>query len=151
MKTTTTFTLPDLPKFEAKKKFTNGFYLGYNFKEHFLPKVEPKSTGGKFKLTTLEKPMVDKDIIAELGSSHIVTLGQLYEFLKTADKDGWYIAYIEDAKGELWAVCCLWDFVNQEWIVAACSVALQIPWLAGYQVCSHDSSKITGKLREMKK
>lgn len=131
--------LPTIPAFNGKKFDTPGFYLGSRFKELFLDKKEPKSTGGSFKVSRLTEPSVDKAITEGLGKGLEVTLGELHHFLEDADKSIWYIAYTKDVQGTLWAVDCYWRSGGGYWYVGAAPVADPDEWVAGYQVFSRDS------------
>lgn len=133
--------LPPLPAFSGRKFGTKEFYLWDNFKTHFFDKKEKKSMGGTIKLSTLQKNSFDTEILAELGNDAEVTLAELYEFLKTADKSIWYVAYIQDGGGGLWAVYCVWSSGNQLWHVEAYPITHPYKWNAGYRVFSRDSSE----------
>jgi hypothetical protein len=61
----------------------------------------------------LVEPARDQVILAKLGGENLakLTLGQFWEFLKLglADERFWYIAYIEDREGMVWAISAHWD------------------------------------------
>jgi hypothetical protein len=140
LKPLTTIALPTLPKFVAREAFTkkNGFYwLGDNFEEHFLPKVEP-ATKAAIRLSKLTTNSRDEPIRQELGQHSEITLSQLFELLKTADKTEWFIAYVKDIKGEVWAVGCFWR-AGDGWSVGAHPLASPYDWDAGCRVFSRDS------------
>jgi len=86
-------------------------WLGDNFKERFLPKVEKNGVAAEeLAVNKLLKNSRDPAIITELGGEEKVeiSLGQFWEFLKTADQSLWYVAYIRDTGGVLWAVDAYW-------------------------------------------
>ena len=64
----------------------------------------------ELKVSKLLKGSRDPAIITEFGGEEKVeiTFGQYWEFLKTADQNSWYVAYIRDVNGVLWAVCGRW-------------------------------------------
>lgn len=136
LETTKQFELPSIPPMRGTEFSSEGFYLWGNFKEYFVGKKEPKQSKQKYKLSTLKESSTDSAIMAELGDCE-VTLGQFHAFLKTADKNGWYIAYTRDLKGSLWAVYCRWD--GGEWRVDAGSITGTGPWRTGCQFFSRDS------------
>ncbi len=106
--------LPAIPKFVASEKFREGetidgikvAWLGSNFKTHFLKKVEKPVPALEMREHELAVPSRDPAIITELGGEEQVetTLGQFWEFLKTADQKFWYVRHIRDVNGVLWAV-----------------------------------------------
>jgi hypothetical protein len=120
------------------KKY-NISYFGDNFKEWF-GKMEVKPSKVKLKTITLERDMLDKEILSELKPKEI-TLGDLFSNLKTADKMEWYIAYIRDKDGVLRAVVVFWDVDG--WFVRAYSVGYPGGWFAGYRVFSCDFDTLT--------
>jgi hypothetical protein len=66
-----------------------------------------------------------------------MTLGQLYAFLKQADKNHWFVFYICDKNGLLRAVCAGWS--GYGWCVNACSVEDPRRWYGGDRVVSPNS------------
>lgn len=145
LKKVSTLEIPKLPTFSGAQFETTGFYLWLNFKNMFLTKKEPKSPGGTFKVSELTEYSLDNPILEELGDSAEVSLGELYEFLKTADKEYTYISYIKDQQNMLWEVSCYWhsdDWHSDDWCwnVAAYAIAHPSGWDAGSRVFSHDSS-----------
>jgi len=114
-----TISLPAVGKFVATEKFRPGKtiddikvgWLGDNFKKHLLPKVENKEVvAEELAMNKLLKNSRDPAIITALGGEEKVEigLGQFWEFLKTANQDFWYVAYIRDTEGMLWAVGAYW-------------------------------------------
>lgn len=111
--------LPAIPKFVAAEKYREGEtvdgikvgWLGGNFETHFLQKVEGPVPALNLREYELVKPSRDSAIITELGGEEKVetTLGQFWEFLKTADRTLWHIRHIRDMSGILWAVSGNWD------------------------------------------
>lgn len=91
----------------------------------------------------LPRSMNNKEILAELKPEE-VTLGDLVFFLKTASKSEWYLCYIKDSTGVLWAVLVDWD--GGGWNVVARSVEHPDDWRGGRQVFSRrffDSTPLT--------
>ncbi len=114
-----TFALPAVAQFIAKEKFRPGKtidsirvgWLGDNFREYFLPKTESGEVAAEeLALNGLLKGSRDPAIITALGGEEKVeiSLGQFWEFLKTADQSLWYVAYIRDTGDVLWAVYARW-------------------------------------------
>ncbi len=113
-----TVSLAAVDKFVAAEKFRLGKtidgikvgWLGDNFKAGFLSKIEEQTPALEIREHELLKNSRDPAIITELGGEEKVeiTLGQFWEFLKTADRRFWYVAYIRDTKDVLWAVDADW-------------------------------------------
>ncbi len=112
--------IPAVKQFIATEKFRPGktidgikiSWLGDNFKEHFLPKVEKDEVAAEeLVVNKLLQNSRDPAIITALGGEEKVEirLGQFWEFLKTADQKFWYVAYIRDTEDVLWAVSAYWD------------------------------------------
>lgn len=139
LKKISTIELPTIKKFSGKQFDNKGFYLWSNFRDNFVSKQETKQPARKLKVSKLNVDALNKDIMAELGNYEI-TPGQLYNFLKTADKQEWYISYIKDTSGVLWAVNCRWGSGFGYWDVDAFPVSYPRVWNAGLQVFSCDSS-----------
>lgn len=110
-------------------------YVGDRFLEVFgsMPFTRPK----KFTIQTkrLERSMSDKEILSEFEPESI-TLEHLAYALKNLERKGWYIFYIKDATGTLWAVRASWDASCGDWFVRASSVGRPREWRAGRQVVS---------------
>ncbi len=114
-----TANLAGITSFTVAKKFVvdetvDGIkvgWLGDNFKKHFLPKVEKgEVTAETLAINNLSKNAKDPAIITNLGGEPKVeiSLGQFWEFLKTADRSFWYVAYVRDDQRVLWAVNADW-------------------------------------------
>lgn len=116
-------------------KKLNISYLGNNFKDWFgNPEVEPNTK--QLQTKTLERGMLDKEILAELKPMEI-TLDEFLGQLQYLDKSEWYIGYIRDRENVLRAVFVNWYGVG--WDVDAYSVEDPREWDAGYRVFSRDS------------
>ncbi len=140
--------LSAVERFVARDKFMvnrNGelpiSYLGDNFKGNFLDVVEEDVKPMTAKQRKLRKSSVDGPILAALGDKDLnkvekarVALAHTFEFLKTADKSKWFIFYVADAKGVLWAVGADWGVDG--WRVEASPVAYPLEWRDGRRVVS---------------
>jgi hypothetical protein len=84
-------------------------FFGYNFKSWFLGKVEESFAGSQLKIQKMSQNSVDHLILNELGSEEKAetTLCEMFEFLKTADQNLFYLFYIKDVGGRLRAVYAL--------------------------------------------
>ena len=111
--------LTAVTQFVAAEKFCPGKtidgikigWLGDNFKDHFLSKVESGEVAAEeLAVNKLLKNSRDPAIITALGGEEKVeiSLGQFWGFLKTADQKFWYVAYIRDTDDVLWAVGARW-------------------------------------------
>ena len=139
-----TVSLAAVDKFVAAEKFRLGKtidgikvgWLGDNFKAGFLSKIEEQTPALEIREHELLKNSRDPAIITELGGEEKVeiTLGQFWEFLKTADRRFWYVAYIRDTKDVLWAVRAHWYGGGLS--VEAGSVDDPCGWFAGDRVLS---------------
>lgn len=111
--------LPAISKFVAAEKFredetVDGIkvgWLGSNFKTNFLKKVEKSVPALEMREHELVVRSRDPAIITELGGEENVetTLGQFWEFLKTADQALVHVRHIRDVNGVLWAVHGYWN------------------------------------------
>ncbi|MEK7099723.1 MAG: hypothetical protein AAB883_01110 [Patescibacteria group bacterium] len=114
-----TISLPAIGEFVASEKFREGktvdgikiAWIGNNFKTNFLEKVEKPVSALETREHELVAPARDPAIITELGGEDKVetTLGQFWEFLKTADQTLVYVRHIRDVNDVLWAVRGRWD------------------------------------------
>ena len=91
----------------------------------------------------LLKSSVDRQILAALGDKDManitrapVALSHAFEFLKTADRGVWYIFYIKDVNGIVWAVGARWRSGDGGWRVEADSVEGPSWWDAGVRLLS---------------
>ena len=144
----TTVGIVGIASFVAAEKFRLGKtidgikvgWLGDNFKAGFLSKIEEQTPALEIREHELLKNSRDPAIITELGGEENVeiTLGQFWEFLKTADRRFWYVAYIRDTKGVLWAVYANWG--SGSLYVGADSLGSPDEWSAGYRFLSRCDS-----------
>lgn len=120
---------------KVDKKYS---YLSPNFIREFgsMPVVKPKDKR-PFQTKVLGRPMTDALISKEFDPEP-VTLGDLDQFLDTAAKKQWYICYIQNRQGVLWAVSV--DWFGDGWGVRAGSVEGPGCWGASYRVFSRSFS-----------
>lgn len=111
-------------------------YLGDNFKNNFLDVVEEQVKHCRLKQRKLLKSSVDGPILSALGGEDKakIALANAYEFLKTADRKPWYIFYIADKTGKVWAVDAYWR--DGGWDVGAYPVSDPREWRDGRVVVS---------------
>ncbi|MEK6881215.1 MAG: hypothetical protein AABY22_16460, partial [Nanoarchaeota archaeon] len=118
----------------------------------------------KLKNRVLEKPMLDKDILAKWKPKE-TTLGEFAWAIKNHEKakllknDYTNIFYIRDNDNTLWAVRARWDSFNRYWFVGAYSVGYPSGWAARNQVLSQafnsgnlenlDSGNLEKRVREL--
>ena len=130
---------------KAKVKIS---YLGDNFKEWFLGKIEDPFSGSTVYGRKLEKNSVDGPILAELGGNEAAetTLTEVYAAMEAQPNgedgnllnNGWAnIFYIKDVNGALRAVHV--DWVDGGWDVLANSVEDPAEWNADDRVFSRNS------------
>lgn len=142
-----------LAPFAAKDKFKTKktpdgvklYWVGDNFKENFLEKVEGEAAPATLKLHMLKKSSLDAPILAELGEEAQETkLSHLWELLQKQPEgekgtllvNGYAnIFYVRDTKGNLWAVCADWRS-GYGWDFEASSVENPREWGGGSQVVS---------------
>ena len=124
---------------KSSEEFVEGkndiVWIGSNFKEHFHGLTFNESPSKGLKTRVLGKQMNATKILSELRPEP-VSLGDVLAALKTLDKSGWYIFYVEDMDDELWAVYADWLAAYGGWGVGASSVADPSRWNAVYQVVS---------------
>lgn len=133
--------LPACERFVSRDKFVVDrrgelpiSYLGDNFKREFLGLVEENVPAVSAEQRKLRKRSVDAPIIAAHGGEEKVkiALAHVFEFLKTADHSRWFIFYVLNKNGKLWAVGAHW--YGGGWFVRAYSVACPFEWYAGNHV-----------------
>ena len=123
-------------------------YLGDNFKDWFLEKVEQPFVGSTLKYGKLSRSSVDGPILAELGgeAEAETTLTELYSLMEvqkngengTLLTNGYAnIFYVRDVTGTLRAVAAYWR--GGGWRVGAYAVTSPCAWGGGRQVFSRDS------------
>ncbi|NCN52880.1 hypothetical protein GW950_00245 [Candidatus Wolfebacteria bacterium] len=147
-----TVKVPGNDKFVASDHFTTNSkavkiaWLGNNFEQHFLAKVEEPQSEVVLRYAKLKQGSSDKPILAELGDKAETTLASIWEFLKKQPNgesgalltNGYAnIFYVRDAKGVLWAVDAYWD--SGSWGVYAYSVEDPFRWSDGSRVFSRNS------------
>jgi hypothetical protein len=135
--------LPAIERFVAREKFVvdrNGelpiSHLGDNFRANFLDVVEENVEAAKLTQRKLLKRSVDKPILSALDGEEKarIALAHVFDYLKTADRNLWFIFYVKDAKGVLWAVYAGWD--DGGWYVDADAVSNPDEWRDGRRVVS---------------
>lgn len=135
-----------MKKLKVSKEFVvdknNIGWIGSRFKEHFYP-LSFTVSKEMLKTKTLGKAMLDKEILDEF-KPQTVSLGNVLHFLSSADKNSWYIFYVNDKKGIPWAVYALWDAESGGWDVEAPSVERPLRW-GGGQVVSRKFSETEPK------
>lgn len=89
---------------------------------------------------TLEKPMGDAEILSSLRPQAVL-LGDVLYALEYLEHSGWYLFYVNDRKGTLWAVNARWSRGYGGWNVLAFSVGYPYGWSAGYRVLSRGFSE----------
>lgn len=145
------FKASDNFKVDTKKTAVRIAWIGDNFKEYFLDKIEGASEAADIKVhkllrTARDLPKNDEPgIIPELADQHEITLGQLFSLLQKQGKgetgsllvnEYANIAYIRDINGILWAVSARWNSRSVGWLVEADSVEYPDGWRGGRQVFS---------------
>lgn len=132
----------NMKKLHAKDEFVVGknniAWINSTFKEHLYDLDFTPST---FNLArrTLEKPMNDVEILTSL-KPEAVLLGDVLYALEYLEHDDWYLFYVNDRKGALWAVRARWNAVSGGWLVYAYSVERPLRWYDGRQVLSRGFS-----------
>lgn len=118
-------------------------WVGSNFSEHLYGIDFEKASAKGLMTRTLQRDMNDAAIAKEFGPAPVL-LGDVLAFLKTASHADWYIFYVNDAEGTLWAVLADWDS-GGGWDVGARSVTRPGDWGAGFQVLSRRFSDASEK------
>ena len=116
-------------------------WIGSNFKEHFYGTTFTPAKSYGLQTKTLEHPMLDKEIL-EKFKPQAVTLADVLAHLAVTDKSKWYIYYVNDSKGVLWAVSAYWFSDDGGWSVYAYSVGSPDGWRGGGRVVSREFSDI---------
>lgn len=131
---------------EAEVKIS---YLGDNFKNIFINKIETLPASSTLRYYKLLKRLVDDDIIDELGGKDVTESG-LYCMFFLMRKQGRgqsgallvngyaNIFYIRDDNSVLWAVACYWG--GDGWDVDALPADDPSRWDVGDQVFSRNPS-----------
>ena len=110
-------------------------YIGGNFKAWFypLPFSEGKTKSLFFK--KLPRYMNDVEIQKELNPGE-VSIKEVFETLKTINKDVWALFYCKDKGGVLRAVCVRWG--GDGWLARADALGDDM-WSVDYRVFSRNS------------
>ena len=136
-------TVPTVKRFVADDHFKDGvavegviIHTGGSFKKVFGGKIEENVGGCDICVHKLTRASRDLGIRYEVGEDNEETfLAHLWHFLKLrGDKGGWFIFYIRDSAGVLWAVSAIW--LGSVWSVSAHSVEHRFGWGADGCVCS---------------
>jgi hypothetical protein len=142
----TPFTVPDTKQFAAKKAFVVDTskrarvrisWLGNNFRQWMLPKVERDLAESELRFSKLTEDSLNPPVITELGDRAEISLHAFYETLahKQQIRDfAWLVAYVRDAEDELWAVGAHW--LGDGWRVLAYSVGGPNGWGTGLELVS---------------
>jgi hypothetical protein len=121
-------------------------YVGSNFSERFLGKIEEPKPKTTLRYAKLLKYSVDRPILAELGNAAKTTLAEVYTLMERQPdgEDGALLTngcanifYVPDISGELRAVSVFW--CGGGWRARASSVAGPHAWRDGYRVFSRNS------------
>ena len=142
--------MPALDRFVASEKLAVNTsasaelpisYLGNNLREHFLGLVEENVPAAMLQQRKLKKRSLDAPILAAHGDHDLtkitkarVFLAHAFNFLKTANRKRWYVFYVADANGLVWAVRADWR--DGGWYLEAYSVSAPSTWRADRRVVS---------------
>lgn len=118
-------------EFSAGKNNIN--WVGSNFKEHLYGIEFKKASTEGIETRTLPRSMNDAVILKEFGPAPVL-LGDVLAFLKTANNSDWYIFYVVNALGNIWAVYAFWH--GGGWRVGAHPVSGPDAWNDGSVVVS---------------
>ena len=144
-----TISVPATGKFIASDHFTTSnkavkiAWLGDNFQQHFLTKVEEPQAETELRISRRKKTSLDAPILAELGSAAETTLASIWELLKKQPNGESGIIpinsysnifYVRDVNGVFWAVRVF--LYGDGWRVNAHSVEYSLEWLGDYLVFS---------------
>lgn len=117
-------------------------WIGSNFKEHLYGIAFKKASAEGLETQKLSRFMNDTAILKEFDPAPVL-LGDVLAFLKTANHSDWYIFYVNDAKGTLWAVDADWD--GSGWRVGANPVSDPREWYGGRVLVSRSFSETSEK------
>ncbi len=99
--------------------------MDYSFRIHFLRLEIPSTEEVELSVYRLEVTSVDGSIIEELGGKEKaeISVSQLKAFLADNHESlGWFVAYLRDGDGELWAVNAYRSVFGYGWSIEACLV-----------------------------
>lgn len=107
-------------------------YLNPTFQDRFLGKVEEPMLETKLRPRRLNQSELNRSIIKALGGDDKAEtqLREMLHYLKSANRTKWFIFYIEDVAGILWAVNVNWN--DDGWNLNARSVEDPSRWNVGY-------------------
>ncbi len=125
-------------------------WLGSNFKNQFLGKIEAPAAEAKLDYAQLTRSMLDDEIRKEIGARREETMLAAIWALMERQPNGESgalltnsyanIFYVRDVNGAFWAVGVNWNSFNDGWNVNANSVENPDGWNDGNQVFSKLSS-----------
>ena len=119
---------------EAGVKWTNNVFMS---KFYGLKVGESAET--ELQVSKLEQNSLDASIITELGDRAEIGVSQFHAFLALHRKyKEWFIFYLRDRDGNLWAVGAYWSAGRGGWRVSAISVESPSRWPAEGRVVSRN-------------
>lgn len=122
---------------KSTEQFTPGknniSWVSSTFKEHFHGMDFKEDNRTSLQTKKLPRAMNDSEIMQEMHPEPVY-LGDVLSFLKTASHSEWYIFYVNDKEGALWAVYARWGVHG--WSVYAPSVSDPLEWSADNHVVS---------------
>ncbi len=130
----------------TSRKAPNISYVGNNFSDWLLSKIEEPKPETQLRYAKLLKYSVARSILAELGNSAETTLAEVYALMERQPNgkdgvllvNGWAnIFFVRDVNDELRAVRVFWG--GGGWRVGADSVADPREWGGGDRVFSRNS------------
>lgn len=131
---------------KSTKEFVAGkngiSWAGSNFKERLYDIEFEKASVEGLDTRTLPRYMNDAAIAKEFAPEPVL-LGDVLAYLKQASHSGWYIFYVNDLEGTLWAVDADWS--GDGWDVEASPVANPGVWFGGSVVVSRCFSDTQNK------
>lgn len=109
-------------------------HMSEDFKSLFVDGVAEDTEATTLNIHQLQQSSLDAPILAELGDRVPIKRGQLYEYLRTASREVWHVAYLVGNDGNLWAVYFRWG--GGGWRLLVCSVESSDEWREGRRFVS---------------
>lgn len=115
--------------------------MSSRFREQYLELVETDVPEMIVAVDRLQRRSLDAPIRIDLGDKHELSIGQFFNFLKTADRSKWYFCYSVGKDGWVKVVDAFWN--HHGWHFSASSITSPDSWERAIRVVSRNSDPST--------
>ena len=137
-----TLIIPAQPELTTSEKFFEDAgvkWMSETAKSVLLNRKVEACGETELRVSRLLENSIDEPILDELGDKAEISPTQLAAFLdRNRESSEWFIFYVLDEEGTLWAVRAYWFAESGGWRLSADSVTSLDGWFAGSQVVSRN-------------